>query len=496
MNASRRIVWTWLVIWGLISLPINQVDAQERNPKNVVVFLVDDLGWADLGCYGSTFYETPAIDALASASVQFSDGYAACPVCSPSRAAMLTGLWPVRTGITDYIGAAGGQAWKRNTRLLPADYQQQLGQDFTNLAEICRAAGMATFFAGKWHLGGEAYWPEQQGFDINLGGIDRGGPYGGKKYFSPYGNPRLPDGPEGEHLPERLGRETAGFIERSAAAQQPFLAYLSFYSVHTPLIAREDLRQYYEGRRERLAEVDRFGQEPPRDHRLSQDHAIYAAMVTAMDAAVGVVVDALEKAGIRDETLIIFTSDNGGLATSEGHPTSNLPLRAGKGWMYEGGIRVPLIVAAPGVDATVSRIPACGVDVLPTIVDALQIDHRLQVDGRSLWPLLQGDIAAADSLATRPLFWHYPHYGNQGGAPASAVRRGDWKLIRWYEGKEELFNLGMDLGERHNLIEDRPYIAAELSQLLDGWLEETRAAMPTTNADYDPQHPDGRYARR
>ena len=303
---------------------------------NIVFMLADDLGWRDLGCFGSSFYETPNLDRLAASGMMFTNAYAACPVCSPTRASIMTGKYPVRTGITDYIGAAQPAKWSRNTKLLPAPYQERLALEETTIAEAMKERGYATFFAGKWHLGPEGYWPENQGFDINKGGIDRGGPYGGKKYFSPYGNPRLEDGPDGEHLPDRLGTETVKFIE--ANTDRPFLAYLAFYSVHTPLMARKDLEEKYRKKAEALKFAGpRFIPEGAREARQVQDHAIYGGMVEAMDQAAGKVLAALDRLHLTDHTIVVFMSDNGGLSTSEGSPTSNLPLRAGKGWMYEGG---------------------------------------------------------------------------------------------------------------------------------------------------------------
>ena len=233
----------------LVSI-LGRCDLLGAAPPNIVFFLADDLGQRDLGCYGSTFYETPNLDRMAREGLRFTDAYAACPVCSPTRASLLTGQWPQRTGITEYIGAPlTPEQWKRNTKLLPAPFADRLALDSPTLAKSLKQAGYATFFAGKWHLGPEGYWPENQGFDINMGGVDRGGPYGGKKYFSPYDNPRLPDGPEGEHLPDRLASEAAKFIETNK--DKPFFAYFSFYSVHTPLMAREDLRAKYEAKRAR-----------------------------------------------------------------------------------------------------------------------------------------------------------------------------------------------------------------------------------------------------
>jgi arylsulfatase A-like enzyme len=460
-------------------------------PPNFLVFLVDDLGQRDLGCYGSEFYETPHIDRLASQGALFTDAYAACPVCSPTRASLMTGQWPQRSGITDYIGAPAPAQWKRNTPLLPAPYTDRLPAGTPTLATTLKAAGYATFFAGKWHLGPEGSWPEDHGFDVNIGGIDRGGPYGGDKYFSPYGNPRLTDGPPGEHLPDRLARETASFIQNHR--DRPFLAYLSFYSVHTPLMAREDLRQKYLEKRQRLGLKPQWGREHRRDVRRTQDHAVYAAMVEAMDQAVGQVLAALDEAGLADNTVVIFTSDNGGLSTSEGWPTSNLPLRAGKGWIYEGGIREPLLIRWPGViqPASTLTFPVSSPDFMPTLLDAAGAPPA-ETDGLSLLPLLKGG-----DLPERALFWHYPHYGNQGGAPSAAIRRGNWKLIEWFEDRRiELFDLASDIGELNDLSRQMPEKADVLRAELHAWLKDTGAVFPTANPAYDPAKPDGRHAAR
>ncbi len=468
--------------------------AAQKQP-NIVFFLADDLGQRDLGCYGSTFYETPNLDRMAKDGARFTDAYAACPVCSPTRASLLTGQWPQRTGVTDYIGAPATPAqWKRNTRSLPAPYADRLALDAPTLAKAMKAAGYATFFAGKWHLGPEGWWPENQGFDINRGGVDQGGPYGGKKYFSPYDNPRLTDGPPGEHLTDRLATETVKFIE--ANKDQPFFAYYSFYDVHTPLMAREDLRKKYEAKRTRLGLAEKWGREHERDVRLVQEHAVYAAMVEAMDLAVGKVLAKLDELGLRENTLVIFTSDNGGLSTSEGWPTSNFPLRGGKGWMYEGGIREPLLVRWPAVvkPGSVVGTPVSSPDFFPTLLEVAgaKAPPGQTLDGASLLPLLRGG-----TLPERALFWHYPHYGNQGGAPGAAVRRGDWKLIEWLEdGRSELFNLAQDLGEKNDLAAKEPQRVAQLRAELHAWQKQVGAKFPTANPNYDPARPSGRAANR
>ena len=472
-----------------------QSDLFAAAPPNIVFFLADDLGQRDLGVYGSTFYETPHIDRLAKDGALFTDAYAACPVCSPTRASIFTGQWPQRTGITDYIGAPSlPEQWTRNTKMLPAPYTDRLALDAPTLAKALKASGYATFFAGKWHLGPEGWWPENQGFDVNMGGTDKGGPYGGRKYFSPYGNPRLPDGPDGEHLPDRLAAETAKFIE--ANRTRPFFAFFSFYDVHTPLMAREDLRKKYEEKRDRLGLEAKWGREGERDVRLVQEHAVYAAMVEAMDLAVGKVLAKLDDLGLRENTLVIFTSDNGGLSTSEGWPTSNVPLRGGKGWVYEGGIREPLIVRWPGVakPGSVVSVPVSSPDFFPTLLEAAGAKPQpgQVLDGASLVPLLKGG-----AIAQRAIFWHYPHYGNQGGAPCAAVRRGDWKLIEWAEdNRVELFHLAEDIGEQNNLAEKEPQRVAELRAELAAWQKQVGARFPTPNPNYDPAKPSGRAAKR
>ncbi|MEM7310308.1 MAG: sulfatase [Planctomycetota bacterium] len=455
-----------------------------QRPPNVVFFLVDDLGWTDLGCFGSSFYETPHLDALAASGMRFTNAYAACPVCSPTRASLMTGKYPQRVGITDYISPAGTNQpdlWKRKTPLLPAPYADRLPLEEVTLAEAFGQAGYATFFAGKWHLGPDGWWPEAQGFDENQGGITRGGPYGGKKYFSPYGNPRLTDGPEGEHLPDRLAREAARFIEENR--DRPFFAYVSFYSVHTPLLAREDLREKYAARSSELAtpEDALWGREGQRKVRLVQEHAVYAGMVEAMDAAVGTVLARLDELGLADDTIVVFTSDNGGLSTSEGHPTSNLPLRGGKGWLYEGGVREPTIVRAPGVTAARSESDAVvtSPDFYPTLLELCGLPRRPEqhLDGASFVAALRGE-----PFERGPVFWHYPHYGNQGGSPGAAVRDGDHKLIRFFEtNRVELYDLSRDPSEQHDLAAAEPAAAARLGTELSGWQARVGALFPTDN---------------
>ena len=452
---------------------------------NFVFFLVDDLGWTDLGCFGSGFYETPNIDKLCQSGMKFNQAYAACQVCSPTRASILTGRYPQRYGITDYINPRGGnqpEKWRRNTKMLPAPYRDHLPLDEVTIAEKLKENGYATFFAGKWHLGSKGHWPTDQGFDINMGGLDRGGPYGGKKYFSPYGNENLTDGPDGEHLPDRLATETVKFISDNKS--KPFFAYLSFYSVHTPLIAREDLKEKYQEKKTRIRLGGPiWGQEGKRKLRLVQEHSVYAGMVEAMDLAVGKVLSALQQQGLAENTVVIFMSDNGGLSTSEGHPTSNLPLRAGKGWIYEGGIREPMIVRAPGLTTANSTCEnyVSSVDFFPTIMQLANVSQdQDSLDGKSFVPLLK-----SEAMNRGPVFWHYPHYGNQGGSPTAAVRDGQWKLIQSMEDdRYELYDLSNDIGEKHDLAEQKPEIVANLKQELKNWQIKVKAKFPKPNPKY------------
>ncbi len=440
--------------------------------KSYLIFLVDDLGYMDIGANNpNCFYDTPHIDKLAASGMKFTNGYAANPVCSPSRFAIQTGRYPTRKKCTDFFSG------RRAGKFAPAELHSQLDHDEVTIAEALKEKGYRTFFAGKWHLGPTAeFWPTKQGYDVNAGGFKKGGPYGGNKYFSPYGNPRLTDGPEGEHLPDRLATETCKFIE--ANKNTPFFAMLSFYSVHTPLIGRPDLVEKYKKKAEKItgeefAEEEQTIGNKKRRVRILQNHAIYAAMVEAMDAAVGKVIDKIESLGLSDEVVICFTSDNGGLSTSEGHPTSNLPLRGGKGWMYEGGIREPFLIKWPGVTkpGSVNHTPVMGIDFFPTFITASNATMPAQIDGMNLLPLLKGE-----PVERPPLFWHYPHYGNQGGFPSGATRQGDWKLIERYEdGRVHLYNLKEDPGERNDLARKHPEKVKKLRAQLHAWYQETNA---------------------
>jgi arylsulfatase A-like enzyme len=397
--------------------------------------------------------------------MRFTNGYAACPVCSPTRASILTGKYPPHVGITDFIGG------NRAGRLRPAPNRDHLALEEVTLAEVFRGAGYATFFAGKWHLGAEAFGPEAQGFGPGLTGANQ--------FYYPAGAAPDPKSPDDPKTTDAIAHAAARFI--LANRDRPFFAYLPFLAVHIPLGARADLIEKYR-RKQASASADAWGTEGKSRVRLVQNHPVYAAMLEQLDAAVGRVLTAVDRAGVAERTIVVFTSDNGGLSTAEGHPTSNRPLRAGKGWLYEGGIRTPWIISAPGTTkpGTVCDTPVLSTDFYPTLLDLAGVrpDPGHKIDGVSLVPLLVGR-----GLDRGPLFWHYPHYGNQGGSPSGAVRDGDWKLIEWYEdGRLELYNLRDDPGEQHDLAPRDPARAEALRARLAAWRKSVGAVMPTAAA--------------
>lgn len=458
-------------------------DGVESKPPNVVFILADDLGWRDLSNEGSTFYESPHIDRIANEGMKFTRGYATCQVCSPSRASLMTGKYPARLNITDWIGAAEGTQWKRNTKLLPATYNHQLPAADETLAEAFQAAGYRTFFAGKWHLGGEGSLPTDHGFEFNIGGHHRGSPPGG--YFSPYSNPEMESGPKGELLPLRLGRETVKFIEQHK--DERFFAYLSFYSVHGPIQTTEKLWKKYRDKASRQGKApdNRFLIDRTTPVRQVQDNPLYAGMVESMDDAVGMVLSTLDRLDLTDNTIVVFTSDNGGVSAGDGKATSNLPLRGGKGRQWEGGIREPFYIKWPGATTTGQQCdtPVIGTDLYPTLLElaGLPLRPNQHLDGLSLVPLLKGQ-----TLPARPLFWHYPHYGNQGGEPSSIITRGKWKLIYYLEDQRyELYDIDGDISESNNVVDQHPEIQESLSRELKSWIAEMDARQPTVNPNFD-----------
>lgn len=455
----------------------------EADKPNFLFILADDLGIMDMSVEGSTLHETPNIDSIANEGMRFTEGYSTCQVCSPSRASIMTGKYPVNHGITDYIGAPVGQAWKRNDKILPSEYKRHLGHEETTLAEALAAGGYKTFFAGKWHLGDKGSHPEDHGFQINKGGHWRGSPPGG--FFSPHNNPKLSDGPAGESLPIRLAEETASFIKENK--NQPFLAYLSFYSVHAPIQTTPALwKKYRDKAQQNPHQGERFLIDRTKPVRQVQDCPIYAGMMESMDNAVGIVLKALEDLGLAENTIVIFTSDNGGVSSGDAYATSCLPLRGGKGRQWEGGIKQPYYIKAPGLTKVRSTCatPVTGTDFFPTILElaGLPAMPEQHIDGVSLVPLFEGG-----KIAERALFWHYPHYGNQGGEPCAIIRKGDWKLIYYYEdGRNELYQLSKDIGEQNDLAGKNVELAQNLRKELDAWLKQTAARIPQQDKRYNP----------
>jgi arylsulfatase A-like enzyme len=492
-NSMSRLIFSGMILALVTSVgtvasdsSIASVGSAADRP-NVLFILIDDLGYMDIGANNpDTFYETPNIDRLAESGMRFTNGYAANPVCSPTRYSIMTGKYPSRVDATNFF------AGKRAGRFLPATLNDRMPLGEITIAELMKSAGYKTFFAGKWHLGpSEEFWPTQQGFDVNKGGHRAGGPFKAGKYFTPYANPRLEDGPPGEHLTARLAEETSTFIRDHK--DEPFLAYLAFYSVHTPLMAPKKLVDKYRAKADRLglSEADAFGEEEQvlpnadvRRVRKLQSHATYAAMVESMDNAVGRVLSTLDELGLADNTVVCLTSDNGGLSTSEGLPTSNLPLRGGKGWLYEGGIREPFLIRAPRIakPGSTNDTPVISIDFYPTIAEltGIEIPQDKLVDGRSLVSLLRG----GDETDRDSLYWHYPHYSNQGGFPGAAIRSGQWKLIeRFEDGRSHLYNLESDPGERMDVASDHPRRVHEMTARLHRWYEQVDAKFLRAKGD-------------
>jgi len=458
-SVTRRTVLTSL-LGGAAGLA-----AARRRPPNIVFVLADDLGWTDLGCFGSSFYRTPNIDRLAQQGMRFTSAYAACPVCSPTRASILTGKYPARLHLTDWIPGRTPPG----VRMRLPDWTPHLPLSEVTIPEALKPAGYVSASIGKWHLGDEEFYPEKQGFDFNFGGCHLGATPG---YFYPYKIPNIRAGKSGEYLTDRLTDEALAFIENSKS--RPFFLYLAHYAVHTPIEAKPEMAARYRPR-------VRPGQ--------AHSHPEYAAMIESVDESVGRVLRKLEQLGIASDTIVVFTSDNGGVVGRR-HITSNEPLREEKSTLYEGGIRVPLIVRWPGVvkPASVSDVPVSSVDHLPTLAEAAGGPGPSSVDGVSLMPLLKQQAG----LERDAIYWHYPHYNFHQPLiptrPCGAIRKGDCKLIEFYEdGFVELYNLREDIGERKNLARALPDQAAELRRDLDTWRKSVGAQMPIAAPEnYDP----------
>jgi arylsulfatase A-like enzyme len=464
--------------------PEPATDSEAKRP-NFIILLVDDLGWSDLGVTGSDLYETPSIDKLAADGLRFSTTYAACTVCSPTRASMMTGMYPGRTRVTDWIRGHP----RPYAKLSVPDWTMKLEHRHTTIAEALKAAGYKTAHVGKWHLmpAGEAdqndYMPTRHGFDFNIGGNEYGAP---PSYFHPYvrGNrtlgPMPEGGQDGDYLTDRLTDEALEVLEQWK--DEPFLMYFAYYNVHTPIQAKQSDIDYY------TPKINPNGR-----HK----NPTYAGMVTSVDRSVGRLRARLDELGIAENTVIFFTGDNGGLDRQQsGDPTENSPIREGKGSAYEGGVRVPGIIYAPGVTpaGAISETPIITPDYYPTILSLAGVEgdpqHNANVDGVDLTPVLKDPSA---DLGRETLYWHYPHYHNQGATPHSAIRDGDYRLVEFYEdGRIEMYNLADDIGETKDLAAEMPEKAAELQKKLHAWRDEVGAQAPAPNPNHDPEKADRR----
>ncbi|MHA2323899.1 MAG: sulfatase, partial [Promethearchaeota archaeon] len=404
---------------------------------NIIFILIDDMGWKDLGCYGSSFYETPNIDILAKEGMSFTNAYATCPVCSPTRASILTGKYPARLGLTNWIGG------RAKGKLLSAPYIDHLPLSENSIAKVLKENGYNTWHVGKWHLGRKKYNPTNHGFDVNIGGSHWGLPFNG--YFNPWKLPSIDDNDalENTYLTDYLTDKAIELIKTKS--DKPYFLNIWYYSVHVPIMAKPEKIEYFRKKKEKLG-LDKIypfelGDHFPCKHkknlvirrRMLQSSANYAAMVSSVDENVGRILEVVEKSGESENTVVFFTSDNGGLSTAEGSPTCNSPLSEGKGWMYEGGVRDPLIIKWPGQikENSTCDTPMIFTDFYPTFLELAGIDFLpdQHQDGISILPLLKGEKV----VNNRCIYWHYPHYGNQGGTPGSSIRRGDYKLIEFFE---------------------------------------------------------------
>ncbi|MGI9541616.1 MAG: sulfatase [Cyclobacteriaceae bacterium] len=450
----------------------SKLEETTTSQPNIIFFLIDDLGWADLACYGSQFHETPNIDALASEGMRFTNAYAASAVCSPTRASIMTGKYPARLKITDWIpGVIFPQAKMTTPKIM-----YELPLEETTLAESLRSAGYETWHVGKWHLGeDQEYWPLQQGFDKNIAGHSKGAP---GSYFHPYQKKTEvtdwtvrnlpPGGNEGDYLTDRLTDEAIKLMRMQAKPDQPFFLYMSYYAVHTPLEGKADYIEKYDQKKSQLG--------------LERENTTYAAMVQSVDESVGRILAALDSLSEKENTIVMLFSDNGGLVEYNG----NAPLREGKGFYYEGGIREPLIVRYPSKvpPGTINDQVVSSIDFYPTLLRLAGTASKEIVDGMDLWPILSDPTS---KLNERSLFWHYPHYHTPTRPPTGAMRKGDYKLVEFFEDQRvELYNLKDDISEQHDLAAGMPDKVFELKELLQQWRSEVKADLPIENPDQDP----------
>ncbi len=472
------------------------------NKPNILFFLIDDLGWKDLGCYGSEFYESPNLDALAADSMLFTDAYASCPVCSPTRASIMSGKYPARVGITNYINWKGGYHPIKG-KLIDAPYHKELPQSEYSIARALKDNGYNTYHVGKWHLGGPAYWPNEHGFDVNVGGCEWGMPVEG--YFSPWNLPSMKDeAPEGTYLTDYLTDRAIDLIKNNN--DQPFFLNMWYYSVHTPIQAKPEYIEKYKKKHKEMGFPEEADSEivgrPPFDRdpnvvirqRNTQSYPEYAAMIEILDENIGRIITHLKENDLYDNTIIVFTSDNGGLGTGRGPKdanncgvTSNLPLKRGKAWMYDGGTRVSQFIRWPGHTQAgdTCDTPVTSTDFYPTLLDMIDAELKPEQhqDGVSLCPILD----KSGELERESIFWHFPHYHAVSDSPGASIRCGNYKLIEFFDDERiELYNIKEDLGEVHELSQKEPDTCKKLKQKLDEWKHGIEAIMPTKNPDWEP----------
>ena len=468
-------IWIFILVWFFAS----SVDAAKR--PNLILILADDLGWADLTCYGNDLHQTPNLDRLAKQGVRFTDAYSASPVCTPTRAAILTGLHPARLHMTIWRESALNRG---NRKLLQPVCLDSLPLKYVTLAEVLKQAGYFNAHLGKWHVGRAESYPQAHGFHVNIGGTLWGAPqtfwypYNGDGYFRDWRYvPDLEPGNKGDYLTDRLTDKALVIMEEQAKSSRPFYLNLWYHTVHTPIEGKPGL-------------VERY-QKKIKPHSIRKNPH-YAAMVHSLDESVGRVLAKIDELGITDNTFVIFTSDNGGFINKcklnrELAVANNAPLRSGKGSCYEGGLRVPLIVRGPKVDqGRISSEPVYAPDLYPTLLRVAGLSGQAQagIDGTDFTPLLGNPDY---SLPREALYFHYPHY-YQTTTPVSAIRKGNWKLLEYFEdGRMELFNLKQDPSETRNLSTIRPALAQELRADLDAWRKKVEAQLPEVNSGWKPR---------
>ena len=455
---------------GILVMFLIALISKAQEKPNIVYINIDDLGWTDLACYGSTYYETPNIDRLMTQGIKFTDAYASASNCAPSRAGLMSGQYSPRYGIYTVGTSVRGQS--KDRKLIPVKNKTTLPDSIVTVAEVLKKSGYITASMGKWHIGDD---PRTQGFDVNVGGNHAGHP---KRYFSPYKNKNIEDGPQGEYLTDRLTDEGIRFIRNNK--DRPFFLYMTYYTVHTPLQGKEYL-------------IEKYKKKSGSNYH---NHATYAAMVEAMDSNVGRLIHTLEELGLTQNTLIIFTSDNGGVYAV----SKQFPLKYGKGSYYEGGTRVPLIIRWDGKikPNTISKTPVINLDFYPTILEITKtvVEKNHTLDGVSLTPILFKE----KKIKKRPIFWHFPIYlearrkaKELSGRdilfrtrPGSAMRYGKWKLHQYFEDEAvELYNLENDISETRDISKDKPRIAAKLLKMLNAWRKEVHAPIPAKlNPEY------------